>query len=169
MTWWGNKNFYTHLYINIQKQVIICSIRLWFQISGDFVTDLGSKEGIEFEDPFQKYEGETQFRVFLNMAKKYVSSVEFELHKKYQGTDEILLDWTLTMANTMMPDWPLVMPMRTHIILSKAGKVKRISEEWYGNEQINEANTFFLWGRMHMKLRKFIGTMAVESVNRGWI
>ena len=60
--------------------------------------------------------------------------------------------------------------MRTHILMEppekqgNAEKIFRISEEWYGNEQITERNFKVVpyLGKIHQMLRQFTGTIVVE-------
>ena len=133
------------------------------------MTKYGSSKGMEFEDPIQKYEGDEEMRLLFDCAGRHIKEIEFDVKDVKHGKNEIVLDWSMNIYLNILPNYPLFMPMRSHLMLDKKEKVWRMYEEWKGNKQLNEETTISILGKVHEKLRRFVGYLGAETIRRGWI
>ena len=94
--------------------------------------------------------------------------INFVVHGQHHGPHEIVMDWSPTFVMPWFPDRPMSFRVRTHLLLeapSQPGekeKVFRMFEEWGGNKLLSEKTTFFPLGKIHQKLRDFVGLLALK-------
>jgi len=124
---------------------------------------------VVWEDPLERIEGSDNVASFFKMV-KYLDFIEYKVHNVVHSAHEILMDWDIKFGFKIAPSIKINLPMRTHIMMEppekqgSAEKIFRISEEWYGNEQITERNFKVVpyLGKIHQMLRQFTGTIVVE-------
>jgi len=130
----------------------------------------------EYEDPFCRFSGRTEFEAVLHIGTSAWQVVDLKTLGEYHGTHEILMDQEITIALKMLPDFPVTMRFRGHYLLeppAKAGapeKLFRYFEEIGGNRLLNERTTAIgPLGKVHSKLRRYVGTLFAMVVENGWI
>ena len=144
----------------------------------DFMDTVGSKmtpeafakkyvtDDADWEDPFEKYTGKKEFTNVLKFWQQISQNSEFAIHGEYHSPHEILMDWTITSRLKWLPNYPISVSMRSHILLEQPPKIGspekifRIYEEWRGNKLITEKTTVPFIGKIHQQYRKFFGSFA---------
>lgn len=129
------------------------------------VSKIGT-EDLEFEDALQRYEGREDVASAFEVWKTLCSLSDITIHGEHHGAHEVVMDWTMVITMANQPDWwpSWSLRLRSNILLEpgvdgKAEKVFRIYEDWNGPALINERNTIPICGRLHTKLRRFMGQL----------
>jgi len=142
------------------------------------IKDFSSKwltDDAEYEDPFCRFSGRSEFEALLKIGTSAWKIIGDKTISEHHGTHEILLDEEFTMALNVLPDFPMTIRSRIHFLLeppSSAGgpeKLFRFYEEIGGNKLLNERTTFGPLGKVHSKLRRYVGTLFAMIVEKGWI
>jgi len=130
----------------------------------------------ELEDPFTKFSGRSEFESALYLGKTYWNLIgEPKVIGEYHGTHEILRDVEVTISLKHLPDFPFTLRLRSHFLLeppSSAGapeKLFKYFEEVNGNRLLNERTTIGPLGKIHSKLRRYVGSLCVLIVEKGWM
>jgi len=143
------------------------------------VKDFSAKwltDDAEYEDPFVRFSGRTEFEAMMRICNSYWQIVgDPKTIGEYHGMHEILLDQEITFALKVLPDFPLTVRVRGHYLLeppAKAGapeKLFRYFEEINGNKLLNERTTIAQLGKVHSKLRRYVGQLFAKMVENGWV
>merc|ERR1711893_98335 len=98
-----------------------------------------------------------------DMCPRYMEKIDYEIYGVHHSTHQVVLDFTMHAYAKLFPTFEIPLYMRTTISFEPpetAGgheKIFRIQEDWFGNPQLNEKTTFAPLGRIHAKLRRFVG------------
>jgi len=132
-------------------------------------------EDIDWEDPIERITGFSEVDGFARLATRWIKNTEIEIFSENHAPHEIIMDWKLKTTVSFLPNFPMSIGMRTHILLEpsevKIGapeKVFRVYEEWNGNPLLTEkTGKPPMLGKLHSKLRKFHGYAVTQGIKYG--
>jgi len=164
------------------KQAIIAARK---PILREFMDFLGGKnaeffkkhatEDIDWEDPIERIKGFDEMDGFAKLATRWIKESEIDVISENHSPHEIIMDWKIKTTVSFLPNNPMSINMRTHIMMEpsevKVGgpeKVFRIYEEWGGNVLLTEKTCQPpILGKLHSKLRQFTGYCVTQLIKYG--